>query len=92
MLNMNLQFFNNDRQVNNLIKLSLAISLFLTLLSFAISLIINPESLNVTSNPTIASIINTVKDGVLLLVAFYFGQQSIKNQYSNLPLKEENDE
>ena len=74
------KFLNNETEVDNVIKLLIAIVLAVLVITITFSLVVNPESLNVEKNQIIVVVITTILNGFSVLVYKFFKSSNSKKQ------------
>jgi len=74
------KFLNNETELNNVIKLLIAIVLAFLVITITFSLVVNPESLNVEKNQIIVVVITTILNGFSVLVYKFFKSSNSKKQ------------
>lgn len=74
------KFFRDDKQVENVIKLLIAIVLAILVITITFSLVVNPESLNVEKNQIIVVVITTILNSFSVLVYKFFKSSNSKKQ------------
>jgi len=70
------KFFRDDKQVENVIKFLIALVLSILVIVITVSLVVNPQSLNVEKNQLIVVVITTILNGFSILVYKFFKSPS----------------